>query len=48
MKMRWMDGVNSRVEWKGLTIEDARMCMQDRLRWRRVQHSKHIWLPESH
>ena len=42
-KLRWMDGVKAAVERRGANIEYARMCVQDRERWRREVHSKHMW-----
>jgi hypothetical protein len=42
-KLRWMDAEKAAVELRGANIECARMCMQDRERWRRVVHSKNIW-----
>jgi hypothetical protein len=38
-KMRWMDNVKASVERKGMNVEEARMCVQDRSAWRRVVYS---------
>jgi hypothetical protein len=42
-KLRWMDGVKAAVERREANIEYATMCVQDRERWRREDHSKHMW-----
>jgi hypothetical protein len=42
-KLRWMDWVKASVERRGANIEYARMCVEDRERWRREVHSKHMW-----
>jgi hypothetical protein len=41
-KLRWIGVVKAAVERKVFDIEYARMCIQDRDRWRTVVHSKHI------
>jgi hypothetical protein len=41
-KLRWMDGMKAAVEWKTTKIEAAKICMQDRDRWRRLVHCKHL------
>jgi hypothetical protein len=39
-----LDGwVKAAVERKGANIEYARMCVQDRERWRRAPRTKHTW-----
>jgi hypothetical protein len=38
-KLRWLDGVKAGVEWKGLNIEDAKMCVYVRGIWKRVVQS---------
>jgi hypothetical protein len=40
--LRRIDGVKAGVERIGLNIEDGRMYMQERDRWMRVVHSKHM------
>jgi hypothetical protein len=42
-ELRWMDGVKAAVERREANIEGARMCVQDRERWSRDVHSKHMW-----
>jgi hypothetical protein len=41
-KLKWISVVTAAVERNIFNIEYARMCVQDRDRWRRVVHSKHI------
>jgi hypothetical protein len=40
-KLSWMGVVMAAVERKVFNIEYARMCVQDRDRWRRLVNSKH-------
>jgi hypothetical protein len=41
-KLRWMNGIKAVVKRRGANIEYARMCVQDREKWSRVVHSKHM------
>jgi hypothetical protein len=38
-KIRWMCSVNGSVERRGMIVEEARRCVQDRSEWRRVVYS---------
>jgi hypothetical protein len=42
-KLRWMNGMKAAVERRGAKTGYARMCMQDRERWRRAVHYKNMW-----
>jgi hypothetical protein len=39
LKIKWMDSVKASVERKGMNVEEAKRCAQDRGEWRRVVYS---------